>query len=197
VVAAIIAVVVYGMLATYLIPTKHVTLASDKPAIKFIGWLKIAFCVCIDKRDHGKYRIAGGAGVFALGLSIWLFRYFFAPTWWWLDDLARAQFLMALPDIAIFWFQLAKNFGPEIVVVESHGLRKPGCGRTSAHDPVGAIMYLAQIILEYKSGQEVTLLRYLRGFWQFFVYDLLGAIMVTIVCLPTILVGKITIGWPF
>ena len=138
---------------------------------------------CIDYREDVKYRIPGGVGTFALGIPPWLLLQYLG-TGDWLADLARIQFLLAVFDIAILYKQFIAQAGPEKVKLRSHSFRKLGCGRTSAHDPVGLTLYLIQILTGWKW------LAFPRAVIQFFVYDLIGTPMCFIVTLPARLFGK-------
>ncbi|OIP74468.1 MAG: hypothetical protein AUK08_01635 [Candidatus Pacebacteria bacterium CG2_30_36_39] len=145
---------------------------------------------CVDHREKTKYRIAGGVGTYTFGIIPWLAYVYLFPSWDWLIYLAGAQFVMSVVDVLALWAQFIFNFGPEFVLLRSHGLRHPGCGRTSAWDPIGGAMYLAQIIFKVNLGIP-------RGLWQFFVYDLPGWPIALIVNLPALLTGKFVFPLPF
>lgn len=179
--AAVIAVVIYGVLVAYLGATHHMTFAGT--ASSGAG--------CVDHREDVKYRVPGGVGTYSLGLVPWLLYVSVFPEWSWLVVLARVQFLMSVVDILLLWGQLLfKDPGREFVLLRSHGLRHPGCGRTSAWEPIGASLYLLQIFTGWKW------LGYVRGLVQL-PYDLVGWLPALIINLPMWIFGKFIIPIPF
>jgi len=179
--AAVIAVVIYGVLVSYLGATHHMTFAST--ASSGAG--------CVDYREDVKYRVPGGVGTYSLGLVPWLLYVNVFPDWSWLVVLARVQFLMSAVDILLLWGQLIfKDPGREFVLLRSHGFRKPGCGRTSSWDPIGASLYLLQLFTGWKW------LGYLRGLVQL-PYDLVGWLPAFVINLPMLIFGKFVFPIPF
>lgn len=178
--AAVIAAGLYGVLLAYLGATHHMSFAAS--AEKGAG--------CVDHREHAKYRVPGGVGTFSMGLVPLLAYLYLFPSWTWLLVLARVQFLMSSVDVLLLWGQFIVHPGAEVVLLRSHGLRHPGCGRTSAWDPIGGGLYLIQIFTDWKW------LGYIRGFIQL-PYDLVGMVPAFVVNLPALLVGKLVIPIPF
>lgn len=175
--AALTAALIYGVLLRHLVG--HV---SFKPSAE-------SGAGCIDSREHAKYRVPGGTGTFSFGL-VPLLAYFYVSPWSGFLFLAMVQFFMSLADMLILWKQAFENPGAEFILLRSHGLRHPGCGRTSAWDPIGASIYFIQI----KTGW--SWLGYVRGVVQL-PYDLVGVIPGLVVNLPLMFVGKFVLPIPF
>lgn len=183
--AVVIAAIVYGTLLTYLIGTRHMTLASA---------LMSVFGVCVDSRCEGRFRVPGGVGSFSLGLVPWLLLQ--SQEMSWLAVLARVQFIMGVVDILILYAQLLSQAwqGGKIVLLWSHLL---GCGRLSAMDPVGGTLYILQIVLVdvCKIENAKLPLQLMRDFVAL-PYTFVGFVPAFFVCLPALLTGKLVIPLP-
>lgn len=149
---------------------------------------------CPDHRLKSKYKLAGGVGTYTAGAVPWLLYSFVFPGFELLRWLALIHFFMSAFDILYYWFQLFTHWGPEVEVLRSHGIGlsgAPGCFRTSGWDPIALTLFFIQ----KKTGADGW--AYVRGLYQFLVYDLLGwAIALPVNFVVGLFAGKLILASP-
>lgn len=159
---------------------------------------------CIDGRCTSFYRVPGGVGSFTFGLVMYGTARFIAypPLSFFMFGVASVQAVLSLLDWAVLMSQFAGkawhrynpsaklgwryHFGLETVFVYSHLER---CGRISAGDPLGLILFLrggdGKLATDIRDGLTIA-------------YTIVGWIPFLItVSLPSLLLGKIVIPSPF